>query len=85
MHRSGPGGAERQFWRAMTVADVREQDQPDHLEVLFLESSRVYELRKGHPRFDQIVERLRVARETGRPVRVRISSPDSDVIEAVKA
>ncbi len=75
-HGQGPAS------RALTVADIRDAGS-DHVEVLFLESARIYELRKSHPSLDLLLERLHAANAEQRVVKVRLASPDSDVIEDV--
>jgi hypothetical protein len=47
-----------------------------HVEVLFLESARVYQLERARPNFDKLVGQLR----EGRRVRLTTVRPDSDVI-----
>jgi len=67
----------------MTVAHVRRPDDADHVEVLFLESARIYELRKTHPSFDTLLERLHDAMAQQQLVKVWLASPESEVIEDV--
>ena len=69
----------------MTVAHVREPDHhADHVEVLFLESARVYELTKTHPDFDTLLERLQDAMAQQQLVKVRLRSSESEVIEDIE-
>jgi len=63
--------------RALTVAAVRGWEDEDHVEVLFLESARVYRLERARPDFDELFGQLR----EGRRVRIKTAPPDSDVIE----
>lgn len=72
------------FYRDMTVANVREGDPGDDVEVVFLESARFYRLRRAHPRFDELLELVRGAKEEQRPVWVGVSSIDADLIEDVE-
>jgi hypothetical protein len=65
--------------RELTVARVRGSEEADHVEVLFLESARIYVLERARPDFDELLDRLR----EGRRVRVAFTPPDGDVIEDV--
>ena len=67
--------------RELTVAAVRGSEEEDHLEVLFLESARIYLLPRARPDFDELRDRLR----EGRRVRIELASLDADVIEDVRA
>jgi hypothetical protein len=71
-------------YRDLTVAHIREPEGADHVEVLFLQSARIYELRRSHPSFDPLLERLHAARAEQRVVTVRLASPDGDVVEDVE-
>jgi hypothetical protein len=68
----------------MTVAHIREDAQPDMVEVMFLESTRFYRLRRSAPNFGPFLERLRVARQKREPVEIAVASPGSDLIADVK-
>lgn len=74
----------RDYSREMTVAHIREQERAGETEVIFLESARFYSLLRSHPDYDRLLASLRVALEKGHSVIVRLSSPDSDVIEDVR-
>ena len=63
----------------LTVAAVRGSEEEDHVEVLFLESARVYRLERARPDFDELLGRLR----EGRRVRITTKAADSDVIEEI--
>jgi hypothetical protein len=67
----------------MTVARVRARPGADGVEVMFLESARIYALRRTHPRFEAILALLRDDRASRRVMTVTLASPDSDVIEDV--
>lgn len=67
------------MYRELTVASVRGSEEADHVEVLFLESARIYVLERARPDFDELLGRLR----EGQKVRVTIAPPDGDVIEGV--
>jgi hypothetical protein len=66
--------------RALTVAAVRGSEKEDHVEVLFLESARVYRLERGRPDFDELLGQLR----EGQRVRLTTVAADSDVIEEME-
>lgn len=67
--------------RELTVASVRGSEEEDHVEVLFLESARIYTLSRKRPDFDELLGRLR----EGQRVRITTAQPDGDVIEDVQA
>jgi hypothetical protein len=66
--------------RELTVARVRGSEEEDHVEVLFLESARIYLLERTRPNFDALLARLR----EGQRVRITTAPPDGDVIEDVQ-
>jgi len=68
----------------MTVANVREHEDRDHWEVMFLESARFYRLLKSNPSFGEIIVKLRNAAATGGRVRVVLATPNGDMIEDVR-
>jgi hypothetical protein len=68
----------------LTPAAIRQGPTPALFEVLFLDSARVYELPKSHPRLDELVRTLEQAIAEGRAVQVRVSSHDGDAIEDVR-
>lgn len=68
-------------YRELTVAQVRGPDELDQVEVLFLESARIYTLSRKLSDFDEILARL----APGRPVTVGLASLDANVIEEVCA
>jgi hypothetical protein len=67
----------------MTVAHIRDRKGAEYVKVAFLESARFYQLPKVHPSFDKILGQLRDAMVRRRVLKVRLASPDSDVIEDV--
>jgi hypothetical protein len=69
----------------MTVAHIREDAQPDVVEVMFLESARFYRLPRSSPNFNALLERLREAEETQKQVDIALTSPGGDLIEDVKS
>ena len=70
--------------RTLTVAKVRSREDADYVEVLFLESARIYKLPRKQPRFDELLHRLQVAEREGQLVNLALASPRSDVIEDVR-
>lgn len=67
--------------REMTVAHIRARPEDPFVEVLFLESARIYQLPAAHPEFDRLLDLLRWAMATQRPVRIRLASTDSEIIQ----
>jgi hypothetical protein len=67
-------------YRELTVAQVRGTDDDDHVEVLFLESARIYTLSRRRSNFAEVLARL----ASGRSVTVGFASLDADVIEDVR-
>lgn len=67
--------------RELTVAHVRGSEDDDYVEVLFLESARIYLLERKRPDFAELLSRLREAQT----VRIAVAPPDGDVIEDVQA
>jgi len=78
-----PRGEGRQFSREMTVARIRERNDAA-VEVMFLESVRIYKLYRQHPAFDRILRLLRDTLEARRALTVTLASVDSDVIEGAE-
>lgn len=68
----------------MTVAHIREDAQPDVVEVMFLESARFYRLPRSSPNFNALLACLREAEETRNPVQIALVSPGGDLIADVK-
>ena len=68
----------------MTVARIRERPGADSVDVMFLESARVYRLVRSHPRFDHILASLRDALARRRPLTVRLPALDSGDIDDVE-
>jgi hypothetical protein len=71
-------------YRQMTVAQIREQNKADHVEVVFLESARFHKLFRTNPQYVALLERLRNALENSRSLQVRLMSPNGDIIEDVR-
>ena len=64
----------------MTVAHIREQSQPDAVEVMFLESARFYQLLRTNPKFETILHRLRAAVPLQQPLQITLAEPNGDII-----
>jgi hypothetical protein len=75
---------ERSVFRAMTPAHIREPQEADYVEVVFLESARFYRLFKKNPIYHEIVKLLRVAIAEKRALQVRCASLESDAIVEVQ-
>ena len=83
MNTRDPHGQGKSFCREMTVAHINDRRGAESVRVVFLESARFYKLPKAHPRFDKILGQVRDALATRRVVKVRLASPESDVIEDI--
>lgn len=68
----------------MTVAHIREDAQPDVVEVMFLESARFYRLPRSKSNFNALLECLREAEQARKPVEIAVTSPGSDLIADVR-
>jgi hypothetical protein len=68
----------------MTVAHIREDAQPDVVEVMFLESARFYRLSRSGSNFRALLECLREAEQTRKQVEIVVVSSGSDLIADVK-
>lgn len=72
-------------YREMRVAHIRERKDEEHLEVMFLESARIYKLFKKNPAYLEILGALRAALAKKSVLRVRCAAKESDVLEEVRA
>ncbi|OLC98582.1 MAG: hypothetical protein DMG35_11815 [Acidobacteria bacterium] len=61
------------------------RDRKDNVEVAFSESALFYQLAGGNPNFEEILLRLREAKEKKRAVPVLVDSPDGDEVRDVQA
>jgi hypothetical protein len=68
----------------MTVARIRFTEDPHPVEVLFLESSRIYHLLKTNDRYYSILNKLEETSFKKKPIRVCFESIDSDIIEEIR-
>lgn len=84
MTKSGRTRQGKPFYREMTVAHIREPKGADDVEVMFLESARIYRLPRAHPRYARMTRLLREAMSSGRALKIMLASPESDVIEDVQ-
>jgi len=71
-------------YREMRVAHIREPEGVKYLEVMFLESARIYKLFKENAAYSEILGHLRAALGKKYAVKVRCASAESDVIEEVQ-
>ena len=69
--------------RMMTVAQIRDSEGTEDVEVVFLESARFYTLSRKKPQHQLILKALRTSMAKGTKIKVRFASPGSDVIEAI--
>ena len=81
--RVGVPSDEGQQERRLTVAQVRER--ADHTEATFYESARFYRLLRTNATYANALQLLRDAAANGKPLRVRLVAPNSDVIETVRS
>ncbi|MFO1055230.1 MAG: hypothetical protein U1F36_23675 [Planctomycetota bacterium] len=68
--------------RLLTVAHVRGTGR--EVEVMFLESARIYRLASTGADPDVLLSKLLACQRSGRPVRVRFDAPAGDLILAVE-
>jgi hypothetical protein len=73
----------KRAYREMRLAHIREPEGAKYLEVMFLESARIYKLFKENPAYEEILGHLRGALGKKIALRVRSASAESDVIEEV--
>jgi hypothetical protein len=67
----------------MTVAHVRERRGAESVDVMFLESARVFRLPRAHPSFDRVLGQLRDAVAHRHVLSVTLAAPDGELIEDV--
>jgi hypothetical protein len=70
--------------RDVVVAHVRERPGMDFVEVMFLESARIFHLSRSHEHFDHLLTTLREAHAAGRSLRVTLAAPHSGDIDDVQ-
>ena len=68
----------------MTVAQIREPERADYVQVVFLESARFYKLMRDNPEFDQALKLLRDALLNPRVLFVALEALDSDLIQEIR-
>lgn len=83
MSESGDSSPKPPQHRVMTVAQVQEPPGGEPVRVAFFQSARFYWLPRSNPAFTRILNLLHDSREGGRALKVRLASPESDVIEDV--
>ncbi|MHC4756224.1 MAG: hypothetical protein ACYTBP_13900 [Planctomycetota bacterium] len=84
MNGSDENRQQHYSYREMTVAHIRERTGRDHVEVVFLESTRFYRLNRENPNFQQTLRLLREAMAKGDVVDVGLTSPHSEIIQEVR-
>lgn len=80
VNSTGDAGEREQL---LTVAQVRAH--PEHADVMFFESARIYRLPRTNPAYESALRLLRAAAAAGTPVRVQFVEAHGEVIEAVLA
>lgn len=70
--------------RRMTVAHIREDAEPDAVEVMFLESARFYRLLRTNPNFDAILAQLHHALPQHQPLQITLTRAEGDIIADAK-
>jgi hypothetical protein len=72
------------YYRTMTVANIRREEESDFVVVLFLESARFYRLLKKNRDYRIILQKIENALSDTEPLTVGFESIESDIIEEVK-
>jgi nucleoid-associated protein YejK len=80
---TGSAGAGDEVKRERLMTVVRVRTHREHTDVMFVESARIYRLRRDIPGYDEALRRLQRAVGSGRPVRVRLDRPNGEIIERV--
>ena len=70
-------------YRKMTVANIREHAEADHVDIVFLESARFYKLYRSNPGFEHALGLLKKAVTNGNTIKVGLASPNGDVVNDV--
>lgn len=70
--------------RELTVAHVRDRPDMDFVEVMFVESARIFRVSRSLARFDQLLSKLRQAEETGRVLKVTFTAPQGSEVGDVQ-
>jgi hypothetical protein len=68
----------------LTVAHLRERAGMDFVEVMFLESARIFRLPRSHDGFEQLLSNLQTSAAAGRSVRVTFTIPHGGEIADVQ-
>ena len=69
--------------RRLTVANIREVDTANFVEIVFLESTRFYRLPKKNENFIESIRILKKALAGNTPIMVAFTTPNSDEISNV--
>lgn len=67
--------------RNLTVAQVRDRAGMDFVEVMFLESARIFHVSRRHEHFDQLLSRLLESEARKRALRITLVVPHGGDIE----
>ena len=76
------GGAN--FYRTLTIAKIRTEAHAEYVDVLCLESARIYRLGRARPGFEELLGRLQHAELDQRAVSLGLTSETSDIIADVQ-
>jgi len=76
-----PSGAQ---WRELTVANVRDRPGKGFVEVMFLESARIYRLSTAHEHFAELRSMLENSAAAGRALTVSFAAANSGEIDDVR-
>jgi hypothetical protein len=71
--------------RTMTVAKVYEEkySEPGTMKITFYESARFYKILKSNPHYKEYISLLKEALKEQKPVSIRFTKPNGDIIEIV--
>ncbi len=84
MSRSEANGGEGPEARRMTIANIRELESADYVELVFLESARFYRLPRDSKDFAKSLNLLQEALTENRSLTVVLAAPNGDVIARVQ-
>jgi hypothetical protein len=71
--------------RTMTVAKVYEEkySESGSTKVTFYESARFYKIMQSNPHYKEYISLLKEALKKQKPIRIRFSKPNGDIIDTV--
>lgn len=80
MSEANKSSAKKNYRTTMTVANIRNAEEKDYNEIIFLESARFYRLDGNNRKFKKLQTFFQEAMSKGIPVEVEFESIDSDII-----